>query len=148
MKIADFNATDTLAAGFVVLFGLGVLIGGSAYSIGTVTRMGPGFLPVVFGVLLIVLGFGMLAAARNSDTSSPSGSWRGALTVTAALLAWVLLVERLGFLLATFALVAIASLAERGVRPLHMIVLALGLSGAGYLIFIHGFAVPLPLLPW
>lgn len=148
MKIADFNATDTLAAGLVVLFGLGVLVGGSTYSIGTLTRMGPGFLPVAFGALMIVLGLGMLAAARNSDTPSPAGSWRGAFTVSAAMLAWALLVEHLGFLLATFALVVIVSLAERGIHPLRVIVLALGLSGAGYLIFIYCFAVPLPLLPW
>lgn len=59
---ADFFAhmfrhrRDFCAGGLMILFGLVAAVNGPNYHIGTLTRMGPGFMPTVLGVVLIILG--------------------------------------------------------------------------------------------
>ena len=59
---------DMLAGGTFVALGLAFALGGSRYGIGSTLAMGPGFVPVVLGVILTVLGAFITAAAfRGGD---------------------------------------------------------------------------------
>ena len=47
---------DFCAGGLMILFGSVAAVYGPTYRVGTLTRMGPGFMPTVLGIILIFLG--------------------------------------------------------------------------------------------
>ena len=54
---------DFYAGGLMILLGLGIALKGATYRAGTLMHMGPGFLPTALGVLLVLLGIAIAAAA-------------------------------------------------------------------------------------
>lgn len=111
---------------------------------------GPGFLPLVFGVLL--MGFAVLAAAQSILAPAPpaedQGGFRKPLMVLAISALAVTALEAAGFVLTMFGmLLALYALVERK-RPLVALVGATVVTGALHLIFAVWLAVPLPLGPF
>ncbi len=51
---------DFWSGALFVAVGVGAIVLGSKYTLGSVARMGPGYFPRLIGILLVVLG-GMLA---------------------------------------------------------------------------------------
>jgi len=60
---------DYYAGGLMLLLGVGAAVTGSGYKFGSLARMGPGFMPVVLGVLLAFLG--LLIAGTALGSSEP-----------------------------------------------------------------------------
>ena len=54
---------DFYAGGLMLLLGLGIALKGATYRPGTLMHMGPGFFPTALGVLLVILGIAIAAAA-------------------------------------------------------------------------------------
>jgi hypothetical protein len=54
---------DFYAGGLMILIGLFIALKGTTYRAGTLMHMGPGFLPTALGVLLVLLGIAIAAAA-------------------------------------------------------------------------------------
>jgi putative tricarboxylic transport membrane protein len=97
---------------FWLLIGLGFTGGGLRYGFGSWTGPGPGLLPVVFGVILMILSVGLLAAAlfgvKEGKTKlfwQAGGSWKPILFTVIALLAYMALLKPAGFIPTTFLLV-------------------------------------------
>jgi hypothetical protein len=55
------------AGGLMVLLGVGAAVTGSGYKVGSPARMGPGFMPVVLGVVLAFLGILIAGTALGSS---------------------------------------------------------------------------------
>lgn len=116
---------------------------------------GPGtrFLPALLGVLMILLG-GMIAlgrgSARATEAGAGSGAEAGALgpgraVVTVALMgAYALFLDRLGFLLATTALVAVLVRMYGERRWVVALGVAVGATATAYGLFASWLKVPLP----
>ncbi|HEX2501240.1 MAG TPA: tripartite tricarboxylate transporter TctB family protein [Methylomirabilota bacterium] len=132
----------------LALLGLVAIALASGFREGTATG-GPGtrFLPVLVGVIVIVLGAAIAlrpSASPNAATPlEPGGSRRGIWTL-AAILGYVLLFERLGFVLASvpFLVVLLLEYGER--RWPVVLAVALGATGATYGLFAVWLGVPLP----
>jgi hypothetical protein len=64
---------DFCAGGLMILFGSVAAVYGPTYRIGTLTRMGPGFMPTVLGIVLIFLGvlIAGFASAGDAEVSTP-----------------------------------------------------------------------------
>src|SRR5687767_15414949 len=56
-------APDLLAGGVFVTLGLAFAIGGARYDVGSALRMGPGYVPLLLGGVLAVLGLVIVAQA-------------------------------------------------------------------------------------
>jgi hypothetical protein len=54
---------DFYAGGLMVLIGLVMALKGPGYRLGTLMHMGPGFMPTALGVILVLLGLVIAAAA-------------------------------------------------------------------------------------
>ncbi|MCC6006166.1 MAG: tripartite tricarboxylate transporter TctB family protein [Rhodobacteraceae bacterium] len=138
-------AGGTLAAAL----GAFLLWEGASLSVGTARRMGPGWFPVALGWLMLGLG-GLLVLNGLTGRDPPPEEGDepplpfSALWVAAGIAAFALLVERAGLVPATFAMVALASLAAPRPRPFAVAALALGVAGLAWAVFRLGLGLPLP----
>jgi CHASE2 domain-containing sensor protein len=145
---APSNLAELLTGGLVIGFGLFVAWEASTYRVGTVAVMGPGFFPLALGIMLVAFGIAITIQAAGRGEPSPAIPLRPLAAVSAGILAWALMAERLGLIPATFALVAISALAEERVRPIVVMLLAAGLCVIGVLLFVRGLMIPLPPIRW
>lgn len=127
----------------LLCIGLGFAWIGSGYNVGTLTAMGPGFLPVVLGLCLAALATLLLWLEKPADLELKL-PWRPVLCVSAGIVAWVLLADRAGFFPAGITQVLLSSLALPRQKWLAIGILALALNVAAYLLFVYFLGLPLP----
>lgn len=138
-------------------FGAGVLFiafGGAFaviarnYRMGSAVRMGPAYFPTILGVLLVVLGVVILLRSFRVAGSRPNlGRLRPLAFVLASMLAFALLLERLGLVATTISLVVLSRLGGEDVRPGHTVALAIGLAALALGLFVFGLRLPLKVWP-
>lgn len=143
------SAKDVLAGLTFIGFGLAFAAGATAYDIGDPVRMGPGFFPLVIGVLLAILG-GVIAVTGSADevpiTAPP---WRAAGLILGGIVVFGLTVRGLGLLPAIFLTALLAGLASRQTSPIGALLLAAALTVISVAIFVVALSVRLPLFgPW
>jgi hypothetical protein len=141
-----------LAAGlaFVVI---GLAFGVNAWlslRIGEAQSMGPGYFPVLLGLVLI--GFGVAVAL--SAVAKPAQSiglvpWRGIILVTGAIVFFGLTVRGLGMVPALGVATTLAALASGRMSWVEVILLVVGLTTFCVLVFLYALQLPYPVLgPW
>ncbi len=123
--------------------GLGSAWVGSGYDIGTLTVMGPGFLPVALGMCLSLLAVLLLWLEKPAELALLL-PLRPVVCVSAGILAWVLLADRFGFFPAGLAQVLLSSLALPQQKWLTVGIIALVLNIAAYGLFVGVLGLPLP----
>jgi len=160
MALGHRTRKDYYAATTLLLLGAGVIYKGASYGVGTLTQMGAGYIPVVLGVLLIILGASLGLTARlstqamASDLQVPGAhgplrvEWRGWLCIIGGVCAFVLLGVYGGLVPAAFAAVFIAALGDRKNTAKDAALLAAAMTVAGALIFRIGLNMQLPLFSW
>ena len=77
---------DILAGSFVSMVGLFFAIAGTNYTFGTAARMGPGYMPVVLGWVLCILGLLILVPALFRQGEKIEVHWDSLAASTAALI--------------------------------------------------------------
>lgn len=138
------NLSEMAGAAFVILLGVFVMVIGSGYSAGTLSRMGPGYFPLVLGVLLIGLGLALVLevwrAPRENTIRLPL---HPLLMIGTGVICFAFLVERAGIVPAICALVGLSSLAESMIRPGTAIAIAVVMSLMGVFLFVRLLGLPL-----
>ena len=142
------NVWECAGAGAIAAFGAAMAWVGSSYGVGTLAQMGPGYFPVVLGLLTAGLGVLTFLEVRHSDAPPPEVPWRAALFVFSGVLLWALLVERIGLLIASALLIVLCSLGRKPVKITTMLLTAAGMSILAVVIFIYGFNLPLRVIKW
>jgi len=132
-----------LPALLLALLGLAASLAAFSYDVGSFTRMGPGFFPLVLGITLVLLSIGIIARDFDHHVHLPAFAWRPFLAVSAGILAWVFMVETLGFFIASACQVIGCALALPGSHWRGLLILAAVLSTGGYLLFVVQLGVPL-----
>jgi hypothetical protein len=157
MKIR--SQRDFFAGLMFAVVGAAFAIGATNYSIGTGARMGPGYFPLMLGVLLAILGLGVILGAMTIDTADgePVGriAWRPLLLVIGANLIFGILLGGLpsiglpamGLIVAIYALVVVASLAGSTFHMKSALILATVLAIGSYLTFILGLNLQFQVWP-
>ncbi|MEX5728729.1 hypothetical protein Ga0609869_002082 [Rhodovulum iodosum] len=120
----------------------------SGYAFGSVDRIGPGFLPVVYAAILGGLGLAIAAVGWHDQSTVERPALRPILVVIGALLSWAWLAPRVGFFAATALLVFIGAFGQGRLRPLETALLAIATAAATSVVFVGIFALPLPVWPW
>lgn len=145
----------------LMFMGVGVAFawGATTYSIGTGARMGPGYFPLMLGILMAILGtvitFKSLVVETEDGEKIGSWAWRPLVFIIAAnLIFGVLLgglpsikVPAMGLILAIYALTFIASLAGEEFRFKAVFILATVLAIMSYLAFIVLLKLQFPVWP-
>jgi hypothetical protein len=145
-------AKDHLAAILLVMVGVGVVARGIAYGPGTLRHIGPGFMPIVFGALLAVVGvlIGITSLASRSERElRPTASMiRLGACILAGIFAFILLATHGGFAPASFACVFLAAIGNRENSLAGATLLALVLAVAGSAVFAWALNLGIPAFGW
>lgn len=142
------NPWETGAAAFLFLLGAGITLQGSGYPMGTVTRMGPGFFPVVSGLAIMLASAMIFLQERHADTPAPRLPLRPLLAITIGLVLFGALVERAGLVPAAFVLVMVSSVADNRMTFGRAVATATAVTALGYIVFVVGFRLPLDPFWW
>jgi hypothetical protein len=145
---------DYYAGGLMVLIGLFTVLVGRHYELGTLTRMGPGYFPVVLGFVLIGIGV-MIALTARMGAGAEAGEevvrWpdpRGAVCILLGVVSFIVLGGHGGLVPATFASVFISALGDRSGTLKSSLLLAVSVTVVGVLVFSYGLQVQFPLFTW
>lgn len=143
---------DYFGGGLMILIGLGAVIQGRQYPIGTLSRMGPGFFPVALGAILALTGLAIIATARFSklkvEEKALPPEWRGWFCICASIVAFVVLGRYGGLVPATFAIVFISALADRENTLLKATILGLATVVICVVVFWWALQMQFPLFGW
>jgi hypothetical protein len=134
--------------------------GATTYSVGQGARMGPGYFPLLLGILLSVIGAAVIfsslgrAAGSNGDKIG-KWAWKPLFFIIAAnVLFGILLaglpslnIPAMGLIVAIYALVFVASMAEEGWKFKTTLILATVLAMGSYLAFVVALKLQFPVWP-
>lgn len=144
-----------------MFMGVGVAFswGATTYNVGNGARMGPGYFPLMLGILMTLLGavitFKALAVESAGDDKIGKWAWKPLfLVILANLVFGVLLaglpsfgVPAMGMIVAIYALVFIASMAEDGWKFKNTFILATVLAVGSYVAFVLALKLQFPVWP-
>jgi NADH:ubiquinone oxidoreductase subunit 2 (subunit N) len=148
MKIGIRSRKDFGTGLIFVFFGVGAMLMSRHYPMGTVMRMGPAYFPSILGGLLALLGLAIALRGLYVRGEAPTPlALRPVVLVLGAVLAFALLVQSLGLVLAVFALVVISCLGGLDFRLREVAILYLVLAALALGLFVYGLGLPFKLWP-
>ena len=151
---ADFFSGVMFAA-----VGAAFAVGATTYNVGNGARMGPGYFPLMLGILLGVLGliiiFQSLVVETAGGDKIGKWAWKQVVFILGANLAFGILlgglpslgVPAMGMIIAIYALVLIASLAGNEFDLKKVLVLATVLAIGSYIAFIWALKLQIQVWP-
>lgn len=133
--------------------------GASTYNVGTGARMGPGYFPLMLGILLAIIGAGVTFTALVVETEGGAKigkwAWKPLFYIISANVVFGILLAGLpaikfpafGMIAAIYALTFIASMAEAGWKFKATFILATVLAIGSYLAFVVALKLQFPVWP-
>ncbi|WP_116653003.1 tripartite tricarboxylate transporter TctB family protein [Pelagibacterium sediminicola] len=113
---------DLVAGAIFVAIGIFFVVSSLEYRLGTPARMGPGFFPLILGILLSLLGSGVILTALRGEPDEggrlDTFNLRGLGVIIFTTVLFGILIQPLGLLVTLSICAAITSLAAPGARPL------------------------------
>ena len=157
----QIKSKKNLVAGLMfACVGAAFAIGATGYNVGSAARMGPGYFPLMIGVLLTLLGLVVVGGAigvHADGDGDPIGriAWKplgliiGANVLFGVLLAGVgsIGIPAMGLIVAVYALVIVSCMAGSGFRMKMALTLATVLAVGSYLTFVLGLDLQFQVWP-
>lgn len=139
--------------------GLAFAIGATNYTIGSGARMGPGYFPLILGVLMSILGAAICVSGLTKGPADGDKigkwAWKQVFFVLAANFAFGILlvgvptlhIPQFGLIVAIYALVFIASLAGDKFNFKETLILSTVLAVGSYTAFVWALNLQFPVWP-
>ena len=144
------KSSKDFATGLLFLaIGIGAYYIGSTYNMGTPQRPGTGVLPRILAWCL--MGSGLLLVVQAMLQQGPkldAWAWRPLIMVTMATVAFSLLVDRAGLVIAMIVTMTLAALGTHETRWREFAMFMVLMLAIGLGIFIYGLGMPIKVLPW
>lgn len=157
MKIK--SQKDFFAGLMFLVVGVAFAWGATTYSVGSGARMGPGYFPLLLGILLAIIGAVVMFKSTVVETEGgdPIGKWAWKqifFIIGANLLFGVLLaglpsfgIPAMGLIIAIYGLTFMASLAGSSFNFKEVFLLATVLAAGSYVAFVWALALQFPVWP-
>jgi hypothetical protein len=143
---------DVFAGGIFVLSGMYFSLEALTYEIGTAFRMGPGFMPVMLGVVLLLLGAAIIlnALRKTDEEENPQPvAWRGIILILGNIIFFGACIRGLGFVPVVLISAFVSAMASRLNSPMFSAIVAVSLVVLCALIFKVGLGFQVPWFgPW
>ena len=138
---------DILAGSIFIALGGAFALGALAYNIGTPLRMGPGYVPLVLGGILVALGAAIIIKGFIAGEGEEIGfvDVRAVVLIVTAVLFFGITVRGLGVIGALFGTTLLAALARSRTSWVTAIVIATGITALSVVVFIFALRLRLPL---
>ncbi len=157
MKLA--SQKDFFSGLMFTAVGVAFAVGATSFTVGDAARMGPGYFPLMLGILLAILG--TVITIKSFSGGAPGGdrigafAWRPLFFVLFANIVFGALLVGLpsigfpamGMFVAIYALVFIASLAQKGSQFKQTLILATILALGSYVAFVYLLKLQFPVWP-
>jgi Tripartite tricarboxylate transporter TctB family len=144
------NRKDLICGLVFIVIGLLFLVGGKDLDIGTATRMGPGYFPLVLCGILILLG--VIIAAKSfgrPDVDFGVVPWRALLLILPATVLFGMTLRNIGLMPAVFMVALASSFSSSKMTVPLAIALSVGLAIFCAAVFKWGLGLPIELFgPW
>ncbi|ODT66894.1 MAG: hypothetical protein ABS75_25265 [Pelagibacterium sp. SCN 63-23] len=145
------SRNDLASGAIFVAFGAYFALEALKYDFGTPFRMGPGFMPVVLGGVLVALGVAVAFKGMGKpDEEAPTPwPWRGTALVLGTIIFFAATIRGLGFIPVTLIAGLATALSSRRNTMLSSLIISAGLCVLCLLIFVVGLGMLVPLFgPW
>jgi hypothetical protein len=141
------------------IVGVSFAVGAFNFDVGNAARMGPGYFPLLLGVILAVLGTAITikSFAKGSPDGDPIGAaaWRPLIHILGANLAFGALlvglpslgIPAMGLIVGIYALVIISGRAQRDASLKESLILATILAVGSYGAFVFALKLQFPVWP-
>lgn len=142
---------DILAGSVFIAFGLFFALVSLTYEVGSPLNMGPGYVPLVLGGALVLLGLVIVAKGFVAGEGDAIGTipWRSAALIVAAIVFFGITVRGLGLVPSLFVATILAAFAGFRTGIIPAVVISAGLTVLCVLIFFVGLQLRVPLIgPW
>jgi len=115
------------------------------YDVGSPAAMGPGFMPVMLGLALGILGLIILIGGVTvAGPAIAPGHWRPVVCIIAALVLFALLINKAGLAASTFLVVMLGGIAYRGKVPwFRLSAMAVGMTIFAAVLFVYILGQPI-----
>jgi hypothetical protein len=146
------NKRDLFGGCVIALFGVVGVFEGYRLGAGTLSKMGPGYVPMALGFILV--GLGILMAANQADPGLRSEvifeqpEWRGWLCIIAGVASFIVLGQYAGLVPAAFFSVFISALGDRTATLKGAIILSACTTLFGVVLFHYLLSISIPLFWW
>jgi predicted metal-binding membrane protein len=145
MTVRIKSQQDAGAAILLIVIGIGGLWFGREYERGSVSQMGPGYMPMLLSVGLLI--FGGIIALRAVTVDGPQierGLWYPSALILLTVILFAFLIETAGLAPATFAVAVLSAFASPQVKWKEALALGVGLAIFCVLVFVYGLRQPIP----
>jgi hypothetical protein len=139
---------DFLFGLFLVTLGASGVLFARDLEIGTALDMGPGYLPTILSVLILLMGIGFVASALlRKGPAWERIAWRSVVVVTTVVVFFGVAIKSLGLVVTIVLSVMLASFASPKPAWLQSAIFAVVMASACVLIFRIALNLPLPVWP-
>lgn len=150
---------DFFAGLLYMVIGIAFAWGATTYNIGDGARMGPGYFPLLLGVILAIIGGIVMARALVVETpdGDPIGRWAWkplAFIIAANFLFGILLggwpllgIPAMGLIIAIFVLTFVAAAAGTEFKFIEVLILAILLAALSWFAFVWGLNLQFQVWP-
>jgi uncharacterized membrane protein len=152
MSLKTWRWKDLAGGLLMVVLGVATIFQSSQYELGSLRHMGPGYFPLILGIILTASGVLIAINSRSAEAKiavpKRPPEWRGWFCICAGIVAFVVIGEYGGLLPATFAIVFISALGDRQNSLLAATLLALAMTFICFVVFWWLLQVQFPLFRW
>lgn len=149
MKIK--SQRDFVSGLLFIAVGIGFAVGATEYSFGVSARPGPGYFPLLLGLIQAALGAIVLFKSLTVESADgdPVGAiaWKPLALVLGAVVLFGLLLPKAGMVVAVPVLVVISSLAGDEFHWKGVAITTVLLTLGSWLVFVKGLGLTIPVLP-
>ena len=157
MKIK--SQKDFFSGLMFTVVGVAFAWGATTYTVGSGARMGPGYFPLMLGILMALIGLGIMFSGLTVETTDGEKigkwAWKQVVFILGANLAFGILrgglpsigVPAMGMIIAIYALVIISSLAGHEFKLPSVLILATVLAIGSYVAFIWALKLQIQVWP-
>ena len=145
------NRKDAIGGAVMLLTGVCAAWIGHGYNYGVPSRIGPGVFPTALGVLLALVGAAMIAASASGPERAwqrTPPEWRAWNLIALGVVAFIVLGTYGGLVPASFAIVFLSALGDRGNTWRSAALLAAAMTVAVIVVFSYGLHLQFPLFSW
>jgi len=152
-----FNRKEFWASFLMLFIGIATIVGSQNYQMGSLVRMGPGYFPLMLGVLLTAIA-ALILFSPESLTEDAVDEDEVILSMPEQIKTWVLVVGSVvlfiivgkygGLVPATFVMCTTAALGDKGNTLKTAVILGVIMSIISAGLFVYGLQIQFPMFRW